>query len=37
MFKLNIQRATIYDNGNPRRVHVCTRCLRTLYKAARVA
>ena len=28
----NIQRATIYTNGSPRRVKICTRCLRTHYK-----
>ena len=37
MFRPNIQRATIYQNGLPRRVNICTRCLRTLYKEARTA
>lgn len=37
MFRLNIQRATIYENGQPRRVNICTRCLRTLTKPARMA
>ncbi|MDI3339020.1 MAG: 50S ribosomal protein L28 [Sphaerobacter sp.] len=37
MFRLNIQRATIYVDGLPRRVNICTRCLRTLTKPARMA
>ncbi|HUY99245.1 MAG TPA: 50S ribosomal protein L28 [Thermomicrobiaceae bacterium] len=36
MFRLNIQRATLYQNGQPRKVNICTRCLRTLSKPARV-
>lgn len=31
-FKVNIQRATIIQNGKRRRVKICTRCLRTLSK-----
>ena len=30
----NVQRATIYEKGKPRRVHICTRCLRSQYKSA---
>ena len=30
----NVQRATLYENGKPRRVKICTRCLRTHYKVA---
>ncbi len=37
MFRPNIQRATIQDQGQPRKVNICTRCLRTLYKAGRTA
>lgn len=37
MFRANIQRTTIHENGQPRRVNICTRCLRTLTKPARVA
>ena len=29
----NVQRATIYVNEAPRRVSICTRCLRTQTKA----
>jgi len=29
----NIQRVTIRDGQTTRRLHVCTRCLRTLHKA----
>ena len=28
----NVQPATIYENGSPRRVKICTRCLRSQYK-----
>lgn len=28
----NIQRTTIYEKGQPRRVNICARCLRTHYK-----
>jgi large subunit ribosomal protein L28 len=31
----NIQRTTIMVEGRPRKVNICTRCLRTQYKAAR--
>jgi len=37
MFRLNIQRATIYKDGQPQKVNICTRCLRTMTKPARVA
>ena len=30
----NVHRATIQIDGSPRRVNVCTRCLRTQNKAA---
>ena len=30
----NVQRATLYFDGAPRRVKVCTRCLRSHYKVA---
>lgn len=36
MFRINIQRATIDVDGLPRKVNICTRCLRTLSKPARV-
>ena len=28
----NVQRATIYVDGAPKRVKICTRCLRSQYK-----
>ncbi len=28
----NVQPATVYENGAPRRVKICTRCLRSQYK-----
>ena len=34
-FLPNVQRATLYVGGQKRRVKVCTRCLRTLYKQVR--
>ncbi|MEX2425768.1 MAG: 50S ribosomal protein L28 [Thermomicrobiaceae bacterium] len=37
MFKANIQRATIQVDGRPKKVNICTRCLRTITKPARVA
>ena len=37
MFRLNIQRTTIYNEGKPRKMDICTRCLRTLHKEARLA
>lgn len=38
MFRANIQRTTITtDNGDRKRVNICTRCLRTRTKPARVA
>jgi large subunit ribosomal protein L28 len=29
----NVHKATIYVNGAPKRVKICTRCLRTQYKS----
>ena len=29
----NVQKATIYVDGSPRRVKICTRCLRSQYKS----
>jgi large subunit ribosomal protein L28 len=37
MFKANIQRQTIQVDGRPKRVNICTRCLRTITKPARLA
>ncbi|HET7037101.1 MAG TPA: 50S ribosomal protein L28 [Thermomicrobiaceae bacterium] len=37
MFRPNIQRATIYKDGQAKKLNICTRCLRTLYKDARTA
>lgn len=31
----NVQRTTIMVEGRQRKVNICTRCLRTQYKAAR--
>ncbi len=31
-FKPNVQRKTIYINGEKRRLYICTRCLRSLSK-----
>jgi len=31
-WSLNMQRATIYENGTRKRVKICTRCLRSQYK-----
>lgn len=28
----NVQKATIYVNGAPRKVNLCTRCIRNQYK-----
>ena len=30
----NVQRATVYENGRPRQIYICTRCLRTRSKFA---
>ena len=30
----NVQRTTVVRNGKPRRMYLCTRCLRTENKAA---
>jgi len=32
-FKLNVQKTTIVERGQIRKVKVCTRCLRTLSKS----
>ena len=32
-WKPNIQKVTIYKEGRPQRVKLCTRCLRTMHKA----
>jgi large subunit ribosomal protein L28 len=32
-WKPNIQKVTIYKDGRPQRMKLCTRCLRTLNKA----
>lgn len=37
MFRLNIQRMTINEQGRERKLNVCTRCMRTLYKGGRTA
>ncbi len=31
-WKPNIQTVTVYQDGMPRRMKVCTRCLRTMHK-----
>jgi len=36
-FKPNVQSVTISVSGVGRRMRICTRCLRTLYKDARLA
>jgi large subunit ribosomal protein L28 len=30
----NIQRTTIFERGEPRRVNICTRCIRTQVKSS---
>ena len=32
-WKPNIQKVTIYKDGKPQKIKVCSRCLRTLHKA----
>lgn len=32
-FKVNIQQATIVEEGRTRKIKVCTRCLRTMNKS----
>ncbi|MGQ9598852.1 MAG: 50S ribosomal protein L28 [Anaerolineae bacterium] len=32
LWKPNVQRVTIYRDGKPQRMRLCTRCLRTLHK-----
>ncbi len=29
----NVQKVIIYENGVPKRMRLCTRCLRTLHRA----
>ncbi len=31
-FNVNVQKATVYVEGQKKRIRVCTRCLRTLQK-----
>ncbi|MFC2029510.1 50S ribosomal protein L28 [Chloroflexota bacterium] len=33
MWKANIQKTTVYVDGLPQRMKLCTRCIRTLNKA----
>ncbi len=33
-FKANVRNATVLVDGQPTRMHICTRCLRTLSKTA---
>ena len=35
MFKPNIQKHTLYVEGKPRQVYVCTSCLKTLTKTGK--
>ena len=28
----NVQKTTIHENGKARRINICTRCLRSMYK-----
>jgi len=37
MFRINIQRQTIYKDGKASKVNICTRCLRTMHKESRAA
>lgn len=32
-WRVNIQKRTIIEDGHPKRVAICTKCLKTLYKA----
>jgi len=32
-WKPNIQKTTIYEDGQPKKVKICSRCLRTAIKA----
>ena len=32
-WKPNIQQVTVYQDGVPKRMKLCTRCIRTLHKA----
>jgi len=32
-FRPNIQKVTIYKDGKPQRMNLCTRCLRTMSKS----
>jgi large subunit ribosomal protein L28 len=31
-YKVNLQRATVWEDGRKRRIRVCARCLRTMAK-----
>ena len=33
-WKANVQKATVYVDGEPKRVNICTRCLRSQYKVS---
>lgn len=32
-FRPNIQKVTVYKDGRPQRMNLCTRCLRTMSKS----
>lgn len=32
VFRPNIQKATVYTDGRPKRINACTRCIRTMSK-----
>lgn len=32
VFRPNIQKTTVYENGRARSLHACTRCIRTMSK-----
>jgi ribosomal protein L28 len=34
VFKANVHRQLVFKNGESVRMHICTRCLRTLAKRA---
>lgn len=36
-FRANVQHKRLVINGEPVRLHICTRCMRTLGKAGRAA
>ncbi len=33
----NVHRATVIQDGKPRQINICTRCLRGQYKSAKTA